>query len=74
MEKNIHEINLTLHQHHTSLFMKLRNKTVRPATPPPEYWLIKIFPTGCTCFNTQVGDTRLASEEPKHACECEQRA
>ena len=73
MEKNIHEINLTLHQHHTSLFMKLRNKTVRPATPPPECWLIKIYPTGCTCFNTQVGDMRQASEELKHASECQQR-
>ena len=46
---------------------------MRSATLPPEYWLINIYPTGCTCFNTQVGDMRLASEELKHACEYEQR-
>lgn len=46
---------------------------MRSATPPPECWLIKIYPTGCTCFNTQVGDMRRASEELKHSSECEQR-
>lgn len=46
---------------------------MRSATLPPECWLIEIYPTGCTCVNTQIGGMRRASEELKHSSECEQR-